>query len=208
MLIERVKNLLAVPAFYRWFQSLVGTDTYYRYFYSEFLKAPPNSRVLDIGCGAGAGLEYLPASIDYTGIDESPDYISAAQRRFGGRARFICGDIRILDPCSLGCFDFAIASGVLHHLDDDGVTALIEFARRVVNAGGALVTIDPCLEPARNNFLARWTMLHDRGRFVREFDEYRRLAEPHGEVEAFVRGGLIRVPTYRSVILRVGFRAK
>jgi len=161
--------------------------------------------LLDIGCGTGVGLDYLPESVRYTGIDVSPSYIAVAQRRFGGRARFVCADIESLDASSLGPFDLAIASGVLHHLDNGGVTRLIEFASRVVDAGGVLVTIDPCLEPAHNNFVARWMMLHDRGRYVRDFDGYRRLAEPHGKVEAFVRGGLIRVPTYRSVILRIGF---
>lgn len=43
------------------------------------------TRVLDAGCGYGDLLEALPSSIDYTGIDISPDLIEMARQRYPER---------------------------------------------------------------------------------------------------------------------------
>jgi len=68
----------------------------------------PGELVLDIGCGPGALLRYLPAGASYIGFDRNHAYIVQARREHGGRGTFICDDVsnfasllspRPMSPC-------------------------------------------------------------------------------------------------------------
>src|SRR5262245_64697948 len=86
-----VRNLLALPAFYRAFGRLIGgsaRETYVR----EYLRPVAGERVLDIGCGPGDILAFLPP-VRYVGVDLSANYIAAARARYGTRGEFRCEDV-------------------------------------------------------------------------------------------------------------------
>jgi len=74
----------------------------------EFIQ--PGSRVLDAGCGYGALLDSFRIarmnSVDYTGIDLSPELIKVATYRYPGR-RFFVGRLEDL-PFPDGWFDWVI----------------------------------------------------------------------------------------------------
>lgn len=75
------------------------------------------ARVLDLGCGAGYGSEYLRqagASV-MVGVDVDPRNIRYASRHYP-LARFRAADAGDL-PSTLGSFDLIVASNVLEHLD-------------------------------------------------------------------------------------------
>ncbi len=42
-------------------------------------------RVLDVACGLGLNLRYLPEAVDYVGVDLSPEMLARARERFAGR---------------------------------------------------------------------------------------------------------------------------
>lgn len=69
-------------------------------------------KILDAGCGQGHLLEVLSdrLSIEYTGIDISPEFISIAQEKYG-ESKFSVGDLRSL-PFPDQYFDFSIARSV------------------------------------------------------------------------------------------------
>jgi ubiquinone/menaquinone biosynthesis C-methylase UbiE len=50
--------------------------------YRRRLFADADGRVLDVACGTGTNLQYLPESVDYCGIDLSPEMLDRAQKRF------------------------------------------------------------------------------------------------------------------------------
>ena len=52
-------------------------------------------RVLDCGCGYGALLDILPAFVDYTGVDISPDLLEVA-KELNPNEKFIQGDLKHL----------------------------------------------------------------------------------------------------------------
>ena len=97
-------------------------------------------------------------------------------------------------------FDVVLAIGVLHHLDDAAAAVLFESARRLLAAGGRLVTLDAALATGQRR-LARWIIRHDRGRHVRTDAELLRLAAPwFPAARATVHHDYLRIP-YTHVAL-------
>jgi SAM-dependent methyltransferase len=140
--------------------------------------------------------------MNYLGFDINADYIEAARQRFGKRGRFFCGDVGLATINEeAGTFDLALATGVLHHLDDDRAARLFELAHKALKPGGRLITFDGCYLAGQPR-LARFVVSRDRGEFVRRREDYVRLAEGcFPRVEAFVRHDLLRIP-YTHLIVR------
>jgi SAM-dependent methyltransferase len=194
--------LLTLPSVYRLFRTIVLGDGF-RVYLSEYVRPVPGEKVLDIGCGPGEILEHLPA-VDYVGFDINPKYVEAAQKRFGGRGRFFCGDVGLttIDQ-EAATFDLVLATGVLHHLNDDYAASLFNLARRALKPSARLVTLDGCFVAGQPK-LARFVVSRDRGEYVREFAEYTKLAaQVFPQVRSFVRHDLLRIP-YTHVILQCG----
>ena len=199
-LIDRLSTVFSLPAAYRSFQKLVGKN-YHGRLLAEHARSTPGEKVLDIGCGPGHILESL-AGANYTGFDVSPEYIEAAQKRFGQRGRFWCSDVGLAAiEQERGTFDLVLAIGVLHHLDDERAAKLFELARLALRPDGRLVTCDGCFVPEQS-WIARWALEKDRGKFVRHREEYVRLAAVcFPKVEARVRHDMLRIP-YTHLIMR------
>jgi SAM-dependent methyltransferase len=115
---------------------------------------PPDSSVLDAGCGPGLVAEaLLRAGHRVLGIDLSAEMIARARKRcepFGERVRFEQGSL--FEARLTGSFDAAISRSVLHHLIDP-----LAFVRRQVELlrpGGVLVACDHTTDP--DPALALW----------------------------------------------------
>lgn len=199
-IIDKLSSVLSFPAVYRLFSRVVSGDGS-RVFLAEYVKPLAGEKVLDIGCGPADILSYLP-EVDYTGLDISPEYIAAAKQRFESRGRFWCGDVGLAAlEREQGTFSLVLATGVLHHLDDERATRLYELARLALGPNGRLITIDGCYVPEQSR-IARWLLSRDRGRFVRTREAYLRLASVHfPKVEAHLRHDLLRLP-YTHLITR------
>ena len=109
---------LSRPSAFAAYQSVVGAPDCHRRFITEHVAAADGERVLDIGCGVGASVSFIPDGVSYVGIDISAPYIEAARRTYGGRGTFVCADLQDAWRSDLGVFDKAFAFGVLHHLPD------------------------------------------------------------------------------------------
>jgi SAM-dependent methyltransferase len=94
-----------------------------------------------------------------------------------------------------GSFDLVLATGILHHLDDSRALSLFELARKALKPTGRLITFDGCFVAGQPK-LAKFVVSRDRGAFVRQPEQYSRLASASfGKVETFVRHDLLRIPT-------------
>jgi SAM-dependent methyltransferase len=200
MITRRLAAILSLPAGYRIFTRIVGGDVW-RIYLAEYVKPAVAEKVLDIGCGPADILEYLP-KVDYVGFDISSEYIEAATKRFGNRGRFFCNDVGLASiEQERGTFDLVLATGVVHHLDDDRAARLFELARRALRPNGRLITYDGCFVPEQSR-IARWMLRNDRGGFVRTRPEYERLASvSFSKVEPYLRHDLLRIP-YTHLIMR------
>jgi SAM-dependent methyltransferase len=103
----------------------------------------PGMTCVDLGCGTGAFTRRLcRLDLKLTGMDISPRSIDRA-RVVGGGPDYLVGDISqsALPPAT---FDFAVLSGVLHHLtaSEDRVRTLRE-ALRLLKPGGRVFSYDP-----------------------------------------------------------------
>lgn len=193
-----LRRFLSLPAAYRFAESLLISERSRREIFDRFVQARAGQRVLDLGCGTGVALHYLPA-VDYVGVDINAEYIEAARAAFPA-ARFVCGSFEAAGQLE-GGFDRVVAIGVLHHLPDREVLELARMARGLLAAGGALVTIDGYFH-AGQPWFARMMLERDRGEFVRDREGYIGLVEQvFDEVVATERRDLLRVP-YSHLILQ------
>ena len=201
MLIDFAKKALGFPIVFDTYQNMVGSPGAHRRIISEMVRPQTDERILDIGCGVGAIVPFLPEDIDYVGIDLSEPYIAKAQNTYGGRRRFICTDVSDADAARLGTFDRAVAFGMLHHVPDNVADQVAALVRRVVRPGGHFFTIDPCYAPGQHSF-AKFLIDNDRGQFVRDEAGYRRIVAGLGDVHAELHHDLLRVP-YTQLVMNI-----
>jgi SAM-dependent methyltransferase len=199
--VKQLSPVLSFPAVYRLFWRLIGGKSSSTIYLAEYVKPVPGEKILDLGCGPADVLHYLP-EVHYTGLDISPEYIRSAERRFGSRGRFLCGDLGLgAIGEEQGTFDLVLATGVIHHLNDAQATGLFDLASRALRPAGRLITFDGCYVPQQSP-MARWLLAKDRGKFVRRQEDYLRLASAcFTKVEPHLRYDLLRVP-YTHLIMR------
>jgi SAM-dependent methyltransferase len=195
-----LRDALGVPSVYDLFSSLIGENSRMRpSFVKEHVCLRPGQRVLDIGCGTGAILDFLP-QVEYVGIDHNPSYIEAATRNYANRAKFLCQDILSGFDSALGQFDVVLLNSVLHHLGDGEVTKVLNSAKQAMSSNARLLSLDGCYEEEQS-FLSRWLLNLDRGAHVRTRAEYLSLVSPiFSEVRDSIRRDLLRIP-YTLLIL-------
>lgn len=170
-----IRSILSYPTIYNIVQNMMGSHKVRQELVEDFIRPKKESYILDIGCGTAEILHYLPNEIEYWGYDISIDYISSAKAKYGLRGNFNCGlfdEVAIMD---LPKFDIILALGVLHHLDDNDVYSFFRLAKKALNIGGRIVTIDPCLTQNQNP-IAKFIISKDRGQNVRECEKYQLLA--------------------------------
>lgn len=187
------EKLLAVPGAYRLLGKVVGLGKDRSVYAREHVRAKKGDRVLDIGCGPAEILGWMP-EVDYVGFDMSPEYIGAAQKRWGDRGRFYCKRVSEESLDEHRDFDVVVATGVLHHLDDAEAEKLFRLAHAALVPGGRLITLDGCWAPGQSR-IAKLLLSRDRGQHVRQKDAYVELASRvFPRVLPTVREDLLAVP--------------
>jgi SAM-dependent methyltransferase len=182
-----VKSVLAFPASYRFAIGVFGNRTNRQWFVDQVLRASKGDKLVDIGCGPAEILRRLPR-LEYIGCDVNESYLAAARKEHGDRAVFITGrcedwqrDVRTHRA------DLVLANGVLHHVDDDELRRILEFARSILKPGGRFVFYEPCYllwQSRRSVFF----MSQDRGQHIRKEQEWKDLV---GQVFAHVTTNIV-----------------
>lgn len=198
--------------FYRWletgwiydaFQRLVGSHGARKWLAKTFWKCREGDRVLDIGCGTGDSLEYMPVNIEYTGFDINEKYICTARQKFGERAKFMVSNTQDF-PGQVGkefkAPDLILCNALLHHLNDDEVIHILSFARDCMKPTSRLICFENCLL-VHQTWLSSWLIRKDRGQNLRTEQEWKRLfSQVFKNYSTNVATGLLRMP-YVNIII-------
>lgn len=108
--------------------------------YAKQVKA--EDRVLDVGCGNGKLLEFLPEEVDYLGVDFSERMIEIAKVRFPEK-KFEVVDILDLQRLEESSFDRIFCVAVLHHLPGRQlrIQALRQMRDKLADNGRMIVSV-------------------------------------------------------------------
>ena len=192
-----LRAVLSFPFMYHFFQSLVGTPRMRKFIFGSFIKFPPGAKVLDIGCGPGELLDYIPTDAHYTGFDKDRDCILFAQKKYGNRGRFLDLDVNDAEQLKVheSEYDVVLIFSILHHLDDGEVDKLLKLVRYCLKPSGIAVSVDGVYLEQQSR-AAKYILSKDRGQFVRPQAEYERLVKKHFDnVVVQVERNLLRIPT-------------
>ena len=195
-----LRNILNLAAAYEAFQIGFGFSGARRTAIADYLPLKPGQRVIDIGCGPGKILTYLPEGIDYIGFDIDQKYIDHANATYAGRGRFYCRPFDAACADEFGPADAVMFNGVLHHLDDALADTLLGHAFTALKPGGSIFTLDGCYRDGQNP-LARKLLDMDRGQFVRHQEQYEALLGKHfKDRKSNIREDMSRLP-YTFIVM-------
>lgn len=195
-----IRSVLSLAFAYDFFQDLLGARRSRQRIAQDYLRLHPGQTLLDVGCGTCAILDFISPGVRYIGVDLSESYILSARQRYGVRGEFHCRDVAMMPAQDAGSVDVALAVGLLHHLDDAQVYALLMAVGKVLRPGGRFVSIDPCYDDSQS-CIARFFIARDRGLNVRTGEGYRALAESQfGVARLTVRHDLSRIPYTHAIL--------
>jgi cyclopropane fatty-acyl-phospholipid synthase-like methyltransferase len=198
-MIELIRPILNRPFFYEAYHTLIGARYRSRVLVSDYIRPKAGDRILDIGCGPGNMLPYLPPC-GYLGFDMNESYIATARQRYGDRGEFRCERVSHNSLQHFGVFDIVLALGLVHHLDDSEARDLFRLGHMALKSGGRMITNDGCYTPDQSA-TKRYLLARDRGQFVRREKEYLDLAGTwFKNVKANIREDVLRIP-YTHLIL-------
>jgi ubiquinone/menaquinone biosynthesis C-methylase UbiE len=143
------------------------------------LRVERGVRTLDLGCGPGAFSD-LFAGEDYVGADINRRFIDHAGRHCQGR--FVVGDARKLDLPE-AAFDQILVFGLLHHLPDDDLRAVLHECARLLAPGGRILVIEDIPAVSRLNVVGHLLHAIENGSHIRSPESYRALYQGAFRVE-------------------------
>lgn len=193
-----IRKILELPFFHNLWQHVSGVERAKKKIIKEYLKPADGMRILDIGCGTGVILNYIDANLKYVGFDINPDYIEHAKNQFKNRGEFHCVSVNDSDIYG-NEFDFAIAIGILHHLDNKESEELIKSAKKHLKKDGCLLMVEPVWTDKQSK-LEKYLMSKDRGQNIRTQQEYLGLLDKYfDKTENIIRADMLNIPWTLSI---------
>lgn len=194
-----LKRALSFSWVYSFFQNLAGAHRARIWIAEHFWRADAGQKIVDLGCGPGTVLDFLPQSIEYVGFDISEEYIETARKVHASKKNttFFSSDVHSLlgkNDSRLANADLVLCNGLLHHLNDTEVVEVFRLAQEIMKPNGRLVCIEPVFLVHQSAF-SRWLMSKDRGCNIRTEQQWKYLtAKVFDRYATNISVDLIRIP--------------
>jgi SAM-dependent methyltransferase len=198
-----LKRIMSFSLIYEQFQNFVGAKTLRKWLAEHYWKLRDGEKVVDIGCGPGVILDYLPENVRYIGFDISEKYIASAKERYGQRGTFLLGTaddfMRGPEDPLVGA-DLVLCNGLLHHLEDSEAIRVLELSKKILTPTGKLVCVEPVFLVHQGG-ISKWIMSRDRGRNIRNEQEWKDLlGQVFDHFSTAVATSLIKIPYVHIVM--------
>lgn len=200
-----LRRVLTVPWVYNTFQTAVGKKRVYAWLQANAWRLEPGQKVLDIGCGTGAVLEFMRSDVNYVGFDISEPYIEHARKAWSGDATktFVVGkaeDFIVAPPEAMAGADVVVMNGLMHHLEDDEAVTAMKLAKACLAPGGRFIALETT-DLVSHARLANWLTSKDRGQNVRPEPEWKTLVgSVFDDFDTSILTGVLRIP-YSQILI-------
>jgi SAM-dependent methyltransferase len=199
-ILSHISSIMEHSFVYMTYQTLVGGIRARRLVLEQYANYKPGMVIIDVGCGPGYPLKWLPGA-DYYGFDISPQYIESAKQTYGDRGHFYCDLFSTKYLAEIPPADLVILMGVVHHLDDATTQEMFRLAHSALKPEGTLIALELCYKPDQPR-IAKFLIDNDRGEYVRTQPEYERLGrQVFSRVRSDVREDLFYIP-YTCLVLQ------
>ena len=171
-----MKNfILKNKLFYRLYQNIIrNKKNEYDFIKFIFEKNKSKLNILDICCGDSYILKYISEYVkNYTGLDNNKGYLKQS-RKIYPNFKFHYLDIKKIKSLNANKINFIFLNGALHHFDDETIKNLLSYINKKFPKA-IFISIDPLRE--NNNFINRLMINNDRGKFIRNKNQYKKIME-------------------------------
>ncbi len=196
-----IRKILSMGILYKTVQFVFSEKNSKKYILENIVEpAGKNCRILDLGCGPGNLVEFMPKDISYIGFDVNDNYIRTAQAANSDRdnTQFVLAQTSEMfsnPDLPDNSVDVAIVHGVFHHVTDEIASEMLELGQKKLKKGGVMLTLEPLWYEGQSSF-RKWLMSKDRGKNIKDEADwksfYQTRAADWADISFDIRGDLIR----------------
>jgi hypothetical protein len=194
-----VHKILENPTLYNCMQTMVGGYELNKKLVRIALRDAKNQGnwVLDLGCGpTPPSYEMFKTSgKKYIGIEFDDKYAKSAEEYIDSSDVILRQSVANswLLPIKEDKPIIVIAAGLFHHIDDETLQSLSQEFLTKTPKGSSLFAYDPVITN-KTSKMGKWLANNDRGKYLRNSDDVRRIFEKNAIVNIKIMENQIRIP--------------
>ena len=197
-----IKRILDISTVYNLYQYIIGCNKLLKK-YSDIFIIPEAQKYtcrlnfLDLGCGTGNIIKYLPENINYTGIDYSENYINFDKNKFP-QHKFFRKDAKesfIFQEK----FDIIFSEALISNFNDEEVVNLFKSIINCANPDCKIIISD--LNYSSDlSFFEKFLLKNERGNVMRGKTQYEELISGYFKIEKISEVKDLYIIPYKKIV--------
>ncbi len=182
-----MKSILKYHFFYNLYQNLIGSGSFLKRYVETFIlpeiRDKNSVKIIDIGCGTGNIVPYIPHNCEYTGVDVSENYIKYLKKKYSHKKNINFIKQNVKEPLSFNeKYDIIISEALIASLNDTNFELLLTEMKNFLKKGGKIVISDMNYKESHCAF-EKFLLKNERGCYIRGQDDYKRIIEKYFTIE-------------------------